>query len=522
MKSTSALGLALCLVFSALAGSAGAFSKESLVWQKCAGCHAPTAEGKLARVEEIRTTPEEWWVIVDRMKRLYGMELAKGEMDALLRELCSTQLLTPAELSQVSYLSLQHNSQRMEVPQGPEQVHLFATCVRCHSAGKVFSYRMTPEAWLKLRDFHHYVTPTVHLQMREMHWRPEAEKALGYLGRSYAYGRAWQAPPTRLEGSWFIVGREPGKGSYRGEAAISASQRAGDYTLKGKLEYEDGSSEDFEGDAVLYGDVALRTRTRHNGFETRGAYVFTEGELRGEHHFPAPHFRTSGATWIRKDSTPRVARVRPAFLLKGEKTTLTVEGTNLPEVKAADASFTGGAVRVLKAKRVNANALELQVVSDASGIGSARLKVKGLDAGPVRLAPRIDYIAVSPGTGRARLSGGPNYPAEGVQFEAIAYSRGAKAKDPKDDVALGPVPASFRLAEEKTRPGDDDLQWVGGIGPNGTYIPIGDYSPLASRKYHSEASGWVKVLARYAQGRQTYQAEGKLAVCVPDFIPRIR
>ncbi len=46
-----------------------AFDKNSLVFKKCGSCHA-TENGKLTRVEEIRTTPEEWTVIVDRMHRV--------------------------------------------------------------------------------------------------------------------------------------------------------------------------------------------------------------------------------------------------------------------------------------------------------------------------------------------------------------------------------------------------------------------------------------------------------------------
>jgi len=55
-------------------------------------------------------------VIVDRMKRLHGMEIRTGEMDRLLKELAATQILTPEEQARVSYLSLWHNSQQMEAP----------------------------------------------------------------------------------------------------------------------------------------------------------------------------------------------------------------------------------------------------------------------------------------------------------------------------------------------------------------------------------------------------------------------
>jgi quinohemoprotein amine dehydrogenase len=142
---------------------------------------------------------------------------------------------------------------------------------------------------------------------------------------------------------------------------------------------------------------------------------------------------------------------------------------------------------------------------------------------------------VTPGTGRARLAAGAPYPAEGVQFEAIAYARrsttangkqavvpAALKDDPASDVVLGPVPATFALAEEKTRDGDDDLRWVSRIASNGSYVPNGNYSAQAGRTYSNEASGLVKVLATYRRGARTYKAEAQLAVTVPDFVQRIR
>lgn len=502
------------LVLSAVAvPHAQAFSKDSLVYKKCADCHAVT-DGKMARVEEIRTTPEEWRVIVDRMKRLYGMDLATGEMEKLLQELCATQILTPDEQAKVYYLSLQHNSQFLEGPQGPDQEHLFVNCVRCHSAGKIFSYRMTPEAWTKVRDFHHYVTPTVHMQMRETRWREQADKALAYLGREFAYGQAWKATDLKIEGAWTLLGHEAGKGDYRGQATLK-STGAGEYTVSGTLSYADGTTESFDGGATLYGGYALRTRTRHNGFLTRGAYIFSATEARGENHFEAPNFRVSSVRWIRSDATAKVLRVSPGFLVAGQETTVTIEGTNLPTVQAADVTFTGG-VEVLSVSRAAPDAIAARVVFKGSAAADAAVAVKGATTASgvaLKVAPQIDSIAVVPGTGRARLAAGPNYPAEGVQFEAVAYSGG---------VALGPVPAKFQLDEESTRHDDDDLRWVGGIGANGVYIPIGEYAPVPSRKYHSEASGWVKVVASYDNAGKALQAEAKLAVTMPDFIPRIR
>lgn len=519
----------------ASAPAAHAFTDDSLVARKCTSCHARGPDGKISRVEELRTTPEEWTVIVDRMRRLHKMSLTKPEMDRLLKELCATQILTPEEQARVSYLSLFHNSQELEAPADPAEEKLFVTCVRCHSAGKIRSYRMTAASWAKLRDFHLWVDPAIVYQMREMHWREEAAALLqDLMPARYGYGQAWTAPAPQLAGRWTIVGYEPGKGSYRGEAEVKGGAD-GEYTLSGTLRYSDRTAEAFEGQATLYGGYALRTRTRHGKAETRGAYVVSGGEMKGENHFPAPRFRTSRATWIRNDAGPRVARVFPGFLLAGEKTTLTVEGVGLPTLAAADVAFTGGAVQVLSAKRSGPDAVELQVVATAAAPVEAKLTVKGLDAGVLRLAPAIDYIAVTPAMGRARLAGGAPYPAEGVQYEAIAYARAkpqaaaatagatpAAFRPDPSDVALGPVPATFKLAEQKTRDGDDDLKYVGTISANGNYVPRGDYRPIPARAYSDEGSGLVKVLATYQRGGKKYDAEAQLAVTEPDFIQRIR
>ena len=147
-----AVRVALCAFALLHAAAALAFGADSLVVKKCAGCHERSADGRLPRVEDVRTTPEEWTVIVDRMRRLHGMPLTRDEMDRVLKELATTQLLTPDEQARVAYLSLWHNAQQREVPAGKEEERLFATCVRCHSAGKINSYRMTPGHWAKLRD----------------------------------------------------------------------------------------------------------------------------------------------------------------------------------------------------------------------------------------------------------------------------------------------------------------------------------------------------------------------------------
>lgn len=519
MRKTLFTLMGLLLLLGGAVPGALAFSKESLTHQKCAGCHA-VKDGKISRVEEIRATPDEWGVIIDRMARLHGMDLNAAERDVLLQEICATQILSPEELDRVSYLNLNNNPQTVESPQGAQEEKLFVTCVRCHSAGKIVSYRMTESAWAKIRDFHYYVDPAIDGQMREMKWYDEAGTVLADLAKSHPYGKAWAAPKANPAGSWIILGYEPGKGNYRGQASITAGQ-GGNYAVAGTLTFTDGTSENFQGDAALYGGHAMRTRTKHNNFKTLGAFSFDKGIIQGQHHFPAPDFRTSTSTWYPANGPAQLLKVTPSYLLAGETTTLTLEGVKLPDVKAADLKFADGKVKVLGAKRVG-DTIVAEVVYQGTEAAQANLKVKKLNTIPIALANQIDYLKVTPPLGRARVIGGVHYPAEGVQYEAIAYSSGTNAADPADDLLLGVVPAKFKLSEEVTREGDDDLAWVGSIGVNGTYIPSGDYGQILTREYKTEATGLVKVEAAYSRGGRDYAAEAMLAVVPPDYVQRIK
>jgi len=506
------------------AATTNAFEKNSLVWKKCTSCHSAEG-GTVARVEEIRTTPEEWTVIIDRMHRLYHMRMAPGDMAALLKELCATQILSPEEASRISYINLFNNPQTIEAPDGTDQEQFFATCVRCHSAAKIFSYRMNESSWKKLRDFHLYIDPTVMYQMREMHWRDEADLALQYLARNYAYQQAWITPQERPDGEWFVLGFEPGKGNYRGHASLVA-KGDDEYALQGSLAYSDGTSEIFSGEATLYGGYALRTRTRQSGKATMGAFDFVGGIIRGEHHHPAPDFRTSASTWFPDNNVSQALRLTPDYLLAQEETTVSIEGMHLPEVTAKDIIVTDADVEVLQARTTSPESIEVLLVYREPDHRVTNLRIKGLESSAsalnLKLAPRIDYLTVNPAMGRARVNGGINYPAEGVQFQALAHSNGADADDPQDDYLLGPVSAEFSLAEEVTRPGDDDLVYLGAIEADGTYIPSGDYNPIPAREYGGEGTGMVKVIATYVRGPDSWTAEGRLVVTVPDYIQRIR
>ncbi len=520
MLKTLCLSIALLVLTSGALPEAMAFSRESLVWKKCTVCHEP-ANGKIARVEEMRTTPEEWTVIVDRMSRLHGMTLTMKEMDMLLKELCSTQILAPAELDKVSYLNLMNNPQTVENPVGAAQEKLFVTCVRCHSAGKINSYRMNTASWAKIRDFHLYMYPTTVYQMREMRWPKESDAVLAYLAKSLPYGQAWKTPTEKPAGSWLILGYEPGRGDYRGQATITPGSND-EYTLQGSIAFSGGTSENFRGEATLYGGHALRTRTSHNGLKTLGAFSFTDGTIKGEHHYPAPDFRTSTSSWYPADGNPQLLKVSPGYLLKGEVTKLVLEGVRLPDATAGDIRFSNGSVEVQSVRRISPEALEVLAVSREDGVVKAEVGIKGLNGVPVVLAKQIDFIAITPEMGRARLAGGKAFPSEGVQFDAIAFAQDVRSSKPEDALRLGSVPASFKLTAEVKRPNDDDLQWMGMIHPSGKYIPFSDYGAVPTRSQQVESNGLARVEATYKRGERQYTAKARMVVTLPDFVPRIK
>lgn len=520
MLKTLCLSIALLFLTTGIVPEATAFSRESLVWKKCTGCHEP-ANGKIPRVEEVRTTPEEWTVIVDRMSRLYGMELTKKEMDVLLKELCSTQILTPAELDKVSYLNLMNNPQTVESPVGASQEKLFTTCVRCHSAGKINSYRMNEPSWAKVRDLHLYLYPTTVYQMREMKWVNGADAVLADLAKSHSYGQSWKTPAEKPAGAWLILGYEPGKGDYRGQATITSGSND-EYTVQGSITFSDGTSENFRGEATLYGGHALRTRTSHNGLKTLGAFSFAEGSIKGEHHYPAPDFRTSSSRWYPADGNPQLLKVSPGFMLKGEVTKLVLEGIRLPDAATGDIRFSSGSVEVQAVRRISPEALEVLAVSREDGLQKAEVGIKGLNGVPLVLAKQIDLISVTPEMGRARLAGGKAFPSEGVQFDTIAFAHGGKSLKPEDAVRLGPVPATYKLTAEVKRPNDDDLQWMGMIHAGGKYIPFSDYGAVPTRAQQVESSGLARVEATYKRGERQYTAKARMVVTLPDFIPRIK
>jgi hypothetical protein len=137
----------------------------------------------------------------------------------------------------------------------------------------------------------------------------------------------------------------------------------------------------------------------------------------------------------------------------------------------------------------------------------------------MKVYAKMDAIKVLPEIGRARVSCGPAYPAQGVQFVARGISAGPDGKvGTEDDIVLNPVDAKWSLAEEKTRENDDDLKYLTTSVANGLYTPITTYGPIPERVQKVEGVGLIKIVASYNK----LESSSRLAVVPTDFIPQIK
>jgi quinohemoprotein amine dehydrogenase len=118
----------------------------------------------------------------------------------------------------------------------------------------------------------------------------------------------------------------------------------------------------------------------------------------------------------------------------------------------------------------------------------------------------------------ARVGGG-NIP-KGLQvFEAIGWNDGADGEpETADDLELGRVDVTWTLEEYAATFGDDDIDFVGTMGSDGTFMPALD-GPNPERSGNRNNVGDVWVVATYeAPAGRELRARAQLVVTVPLFM----
>jgi quinohemoprotein amine dehydrogenase len=209
----------------------------------------------------------------------------------------------------------------------------------------------------------------------------------------------------------------------------------------------------------------------------------------------------------------------PKALKAGTKgATVTVVGTGLSkEVNLGDG--------VTVKKVVSASPTKVVVtvdVADKAAAGYRNAKAGGgASAKLFAVYAAIDYIKVVPSPAMSR-TGGLGYAVKQlVQFDAVAYGKGADgAAGTEDDIEIGRVPAAWKVVELASSNEDRDVDFVGSIDRNGLFTP-GDEGPNPKRFMQENNMGDVWVTASYAApGGGTLSARGYLLTTIPLYVQR--
>lgn len=543
--------LAAFFVTSTMAYAKTPFAEGGVVRQKCSVCHRLDQQGRVEVIEETRKTPEEWFSVVARMRRINGAPIEDSEVKAVVKELSEHLIFTPAEMAKCFYYTTDENSQfreRSSLMKTDLDKRIFQTCVRCHAYGKIISHRKTEAQWVENMNMHLGYYPTVVPQMREMDWPKEAMELAKILAKEFPMDspevQAWYASrkPQDLGGKWKMAGYQPGVGYYEGTYSFKANPAAGkdEYLIEREVQYDNGLALKQVGEGTLYGTYHLRYSLQPTPFS---------GLVEGVFNLDAAAKGFTGRWWTvvqdtnaygneafyKTDAPARVFAIFPqAIKAGGAPQTLRMIGVNLPA--ATDVTFGDANVKA-KVKSATSNKLTVEVTAAAgAAIGSTAVKVKGAACDEsVVVYNKLDGIKVLPELGRAYMYGGEAYPPRGVQFVARGVCFGKDGKpDTEDDLLLEPVNASWSLQKDDVWAKDnpdrpamaaEDLKCLMAPIVNGLYTPPPErvnMGPNEWRVQRREGVGLILVVATYKEGGQEFVGKAFLGVSPPDYVTHIK
>ncbi|HEY7911131.1 MAG TPA: quinohemoprotein amine dehydrogenase subunit alpha [Blastocatellia bacterium] len=518
---------------------------DQLVVDRCSACHKKDDKGNLTRISFMRTTPEGWQTIIKRMVRLNGLTLTPDEARRIVKYLSDNHGLAPEEARPAFY-----EAERRVVNETIPDESLRASCVICHSLGRVVSQRRTREEWQLLSNMHVALFPVVAFQgyyrippppgaqvPPEPDPRHPVDKAIDYLARTYPLATpewgAWRANmrAPRIEGRWLINGYQTGRGRIIGEMTVEPAGGPDEFNTRVTLKYlKDGTTLARTGRGIVYAGYSWRGRSTSSGREP--------GELR-EVMFVSRDWAAMDGRWYwggydelgidvqlkRISNDPVIAAVEPQALRSPSASEqVVIHGANLPnDIRAQEIDFGPGArVKRVVSARPEAVTVEVEVLSGATnGLRDIILR-RQFATKAVAVYDKVDYINVRPDAGLARV-GGVKFPKQFQQFEAVAYNRGPDGKpQTPDDVSLGLVEAEWSIDEFPATFDDDDKEFVGTLDRTGLFTPNID-GPNPQRRKGVNNYGDVWVVASYrpkdAQpAAEPLRARSHLVVTVPLYI----
>ena len=498
------------------------------VIDRCSRCHEVDDGGRMSRISWLRKTPEGWQTSIRRMMALHGARLDQADAVEIVRYLANEQGLAPEEL-RPGMFEIERRSDDHDWD-GDSDVEY--TCIQCHSMGRVMTQRRTKDEWGLLIDTHRALYPLSDWQAfrytgpasEQDDPRHPMERAINYLSDVYsletAEWSAWAATkrPARLAGTWTISGHEPGKGPMYGTMTVTADPSDPDVftTSTSYVFAESGEQVQRSGRSMVYTGYQWRGRSNPGGSDELREVMFLERDqqkmwgrwFRGDYDELGPD-----VSMTRASGGAVVAGVYPRALIPGSSTDVTIYGAGLSA--AGDLDF-GAGVTVGSAQTTNDGTLRvrLQVAADAD-MGGRDLFTSGtIAAGAIVIHDGVDRIAVTPGPTTSRV-GGASFPKGYQTFDAWGYNDGPDGQpDTEDDLELGRVDASWHLEEYAATYGDDDIDFVGELRQNGTFVPAAD-GPNPERSGLRNNIGDVWVVATHGSGDAELSARAHLVVLPP-------
>jgi quinohemoprotein amine dehydrogenase len=131
----------------------------------------------------------------------------------------------------------------------------------------------------------------------------------------------------------------------------------------------------------------------------------------------------------------------------------------------------------------------------------------------------VDRLEVTPATGMARV-GGANFPKGYQVFDAIGWDDGLDGESgTDDDLRLGRVPVEWTMEEFSATFDDDDVEFVGSLGADGSFTPGADGPNPARRGSRNNVGDvWVVATLSGAELERPLRARAHLIVTVPLYL----
>src|SRR5262249_14859394 len=206
---------------------------DSLVKQKCGGCHGSDDRGNMQRISWERATPEGWDRALQRMILLYDVEVTSSETGHILQYLSTRHGLAPDEAKEVAY------DVERRIHEDTDIRNAFtAACGRCHNVARVLSWRRSLDDWKELSRAH-----AVRYGVRP------SDEALAFLAKKAAlHTLEWDRWRNRLDdkdvaGRWLVTGAVLGRIKVFGLLQMEPSGPDGEFNTRATLQSAvDGST----------------------------------------------------------------------------------------------------------------------------------------------------------------------------------------------------------------------------------------------------------------------------------------